>query len=795
MTKIRHQSTVRSHLIALCCSLFFRWRATPRRAGWHTQMDVVGDRPKTGVAGQPVQQTTARIMGVMRAGEAVVFVPAALATAVPPVSLTWLVPTLVAFTVWAAVFAWTAFTRGLRTWLVLGDIAVTCGICLAIGHLMPVERISDGSGWVPSTASLCVVGLPLAWRANRSVPAGLVVVAAFAAGYPLAGHPGLGRWHTATLVGQLFASAVVMALVRRASRVADASLAAAHAERQAAEVSQARRTDEREQLRLLHDTAMTTLTLVGAGVNVNADIVARRAAADLAAVERIASTRPAGDHPVRLDQILEIEIARYAGLLTVASSLSECRVPEGVGAAFAGAVHEALQNVVRHAGVEHATVRQYVHAGQVRVEIGDNGVGFCPSSAPTQRFGVRESIMGRMAAVGGRAMLDSSPGSGTRWALQWPDASAGAPPVDPAHAVAVKYGDGPLRGAIVVTGAWHIFNDLTGVVTGWGEYHSSIVVAAAWLVYAAVGAAAAMALLRGRGRGYAAPLTGVALLLATGALQTAMCPPQLTFTPAHWAWANFGWFAMLLIWRLPVGWLFTAMGSEVLITLVTLVLTRDMDRVDLARYFTVVYGAGSIEIGVAWGARVLENRASAAARAATEKAALQAARTAAEQVHQDRQRRYAEVGQSVRQLLAALAARAVDLCSGDMQRRCALEASRMRRLIAEHDDVPSPLVHELRACADMAERRGVEVSVDIVGVPPDIPLKARRALSDGPMLVLANARHRARITVLSADDEVEVSLVADADPQRLSRPTVAGVTARLSEEDGEVWLRMHWRGR
>jgi hypothetical protein len=320
------------------------------------------------------------------------------------------------------------------------------------------------------------------------------------------------------------------------------------------------------------------------------------------------------------------------------------------------------------------------------------------------------------------------------------------------------------------------------------------VVALAWVTYAAIGATAAARLLRGRGDGNGPALVGVLLLLAASVVQTTMCPPELTFTPANWAWANFGWFAILVLWRLPVRWLFVAMGSEILITLVTLVLTRDMDRVDLARYFTTVYGAGSIEVSIALGARVLEQRASAAARAVSQRTAIRATEVAAEQVHRDRQRRYEEVGHSVRQLLATLATDTLDPATRDVQRRCALEASRLRRLIAEHEDVPNPLVHELRACADMAERRGVEVSVDIAGNPPEIPLLVRRAFTDATMLVLTRTRNSARITVCSHnDEEVEVSLVADADPPKLPPVTVAHVSASLSQEGGAVWLRTHWR--
>jgi hypothetical protein len=44
-----------------------------------------------------------------------------------------------------------------------------------------------------------------------------------------------------------------------------------------------------------------------------------------------------------------------------------------------------------------------------------------------------------------------------------------------------------------------------------------------------------------------------------------------------------------------------------------------------------------------------------------------------------------------------------------------LAATQLRRLFAENDDVPDPLVHELSACIDVAERRGLAVSLAVSG--------------------------------------------------------------------------------
>jgi hypothetical protein len=40
---------------------------------------------------------------------------------------------------------------------------------------------------------------------------------------------------------------------------------------------------------------------------------------------------------------------------------------------------------------------------------------------PTERLGVRVSILERVASAGGRAEIDSAPGTGTVVRLRWPD--------------------------------------------------------------------------------------------------------------------------------------------------------------------------------------------------------------------------------------------------------------------------------------------------------------------------------------------------------------------------------------
>jgi len=82
--------------------------------------------------------------------------------------------------------------------------------------------------------------------------------------------------------------------------------------------------------------------------------------------------------------------------------------------ALVAASREAMTNAARHAG-QAGPVRLYAEIDSKRTEVfvHDRGPGFDPDSVPDDRRGVRDSILGRMEAHGGRAGIRSIPGEGT----------------------------------------------------------------------------------------------------------------------------------------------------------------------------------------------------------------------------------------------------------------------------------------------------------------------------------------------------------------------------------------------
>jgi signal transduction histidine kinase len=97
-----------------------------------------------------------------------------------------------------------------------------------------------------------------------------------------------------------------------------------------------------------------------------------------------------------------------------------------VDAGFAGAgadcdlavlriAHEALHNAIRHARAEHVTVRLARNDGTLVVEVADDGIGFDPHAPDlrSRHLGLT-SMEERARESGGRLLIKSSPGAGTR---------------------------------------------------------------------------------------------------------------------------------------------------------------------------------------------------------------------------------------------------------------------------------------------------------------------------------------------------------------------------------------------
>ncbi|MET7835999.1 ATP-binding protein [Micromonospora sediminicola] len=342
----------------------------------------------------------------------------ALSVRTPPVRVALLLPAVALLTAWSGWYAFRALRHGIGGALVAGDVALTTAAVLALPWLVAPEVLPGEASWVAVLASTTVINAQATAPARWSVPAGLLVTAAYATGATVAGNPVEARAHTGTLLVQTGCTAVMTAVMRRRIGRADAAFADYQRLSHEAVVARTAREAERRHHRDLHDTVLGTLTMVGLGAVPGSSAALReRCAADLRTLTALAGARTAtGD--VDLDERLRAVLAGMPEL-TVAETLAPCRVPAEVAAALADSAAAALANVARHAPGATTTLRLAREGRAVVVEVVDDGPGFDPTTVPAHRYGLRESIHGRMATVDGRAMVTSAPGAGTGVRLEW----------------------------------------------------------------------------------------------------------------------------------------------------------------------------------------------------------------------------------------------------------------------------------------------------------------------------------------------------------------------------------------
>ncbi|MFC3500938.1 sensor histidine kinase [Micromonospora krabiensis] len=345
----------------------------------------------------------------------------ALSVRTAPVQVALLLPAVAVLTAWSIWYAARALRSGVTLTMAAGDVALTTLACLLIPRLVAPEVLPGEGSWIAVLASTTVINAQANSPARWSVPAGVLVTAGYVVGANAAGDPREATAHAATLLVQTACTAVMTGVMRRRIGRADRTFVEHQRLAREALVARTARESERRQNRDLHDTVLGTLTMVGQGaVTGPSAALRRRCAADLRTLAALADARALpGDGPVSLDDRLRAVRDRLADL-PVTVDLVSCAVPTAVADAVAESVYAALSNVVRHAPGAAAELRLRRDAAGVTVEVVDDGPGFDPAGVPPHRYGLRESVLGRMAAVGGSARIDSAPGTGTRIRLEWP---------------------------------------------------------------------------------------------------------------------------------------------------------------------------------------------------------------------------------------------------------------------------------------------------------------------------------------------------------------------------------------
>ena len=358
----------------------------------------------------------------------------------------------------------------------------------------------------------------------------------------------------------------------------------------------------------------------------------------------------------------------------------------------------------------------------------------------------------------------------------------------PSAVLAARYARALDIAVVVAAAGWQLAGAGPLLLAHLGSYSSDSFQVAAWCAIALIIAAGSVLLLRGssrRGTGWA--LAAAALVISTAA--AAACPPA-QMLETNWSWGVAGWVGVLVLLRRPLAELGVFLTLEALAMFA--VLAQDgLHQPNVAAFITVLAGSTGIQVAISVAARTLHVPAQQAEEAATREADATARQAVADRIRSARQARWLELRATAEPLLSGLAAGTADPADLAVQRACAVEAARLRRLFAEADDTPDPLVHELHACADVAQRRGVAVDIETAAQfpgtqlpgsqfpgpqPPAVPPEGRRAITDLAIAVLVNAISRVRVTVTGTVDGVIVSLVCDspADPDAAQRSGRAG---------------------
>ncbi|MEU4805517.1 hypothetical protein [Actinosynnema sp. NPDC023587] len=291
----------------------------------------------------------------------------------------------------------------------------------------------------------------------------------------------------------------------------------------------------------------------------------------------------------------------------------------------------------------------------------------------------------------------------------------------------------------------------------------------------------------------------VAVVFAASASATTGISADRLMSEAEWSYGVIGWFLLLLLVDRGAVAPAVCLGLHTAIAFGQLALVgRAHESADLVVVTAVVLGCELPVLAAGVALRGLATTSAAASRRAER---VRTADAIAEHLHADRQARYADLAGTTVSLLTDLTTGAADLADDRVRAAYAVAAARHRRLFAEHDDVVDPLLHELRACVDLAERKGVAVYLGTCGDRPTPPPEVRRALTEPALRIMARAA-RARVTVLGSPGGVAVSVLADAPAAEEGEVTgaaaedrAAGVTVTRRVDGSDVWVEATWRVR
>jgi len=263
-------------------------------------------------------------------------------------------------------------------------------------------------------AVVYTVGAPILYGVIRITPAGGDATVAAAA---------LDSIYSILLGGGIL---IMIAVLRAAASGVDTAQQNAlerysHAVRQHATEAERVQVDS-----IVHDSVLTTLLSAARAFSPEAKSLAATMAGNaIGHLREAVAVAPDSEATVSGEVVVQRIKATAESMsqpVTVRSFVEEWfEIPVHVAEAAYSATVQAMVNSLQHAGSgvdRWIEVHSYGHQG-FTIEIGDRGAGFDPDLIPTERLGVRISILERVASAGGLARIDTAPGEGTIITLSW----------------------------------------------------------------------------------------------------------------------------------------------------------------------------------------------------------------------------------------------------------------------------------------------------------------------------------------------------------------------------------------
>ncbi len=285
--------------------------------------------------------------------------------------------------------------------VIAAEVAVA--IALEVGDQLAYNGVPHSQSLSSAWPLAGVMTAGIAFRARGGVLAGVAIGVGRAIGQVL----GPRDWTDRVTIG-VISGVVLYALAGLVAGFVTARLR--EAERRIS-LAQARE----EVARTLHDGVLQTLAVVQRRTE-DPDIVRLAHDQERELREFLFGTPGAvgggGDLGTQLRAAAARFEDRYGGTARVVLAPDTPTLDPDVVDALVGATGEALANAGKHGGAGTVTVFAEPVDGELFCSVKDDGVGFDPD-AVSEGAGLRRSVRGRIADVGGRVEIDGRPGRGT----------------------------------------------------------------------------------------------------------------------------------------------------------------------------------------------------------------------------------------------------------------------------------------------------------------------------------------------------------------------------------------------